>query len=120
MTSTTATRLFALTAVLTLLACQAGDQATTGAAQPPALRAEVACGECQFDLPGTGCHLALRLKGICYWVDGVGLDDLGDAHAADGLCNAIRQAEVRGQVADTSPEADAPRFQAESVVLSAE
>ena len=57
---------------------------------------EASCGECQFDMPGDGCHLAIRLEGQTFWVDGSGIDDHGDAHGADGLCNQIRQARVSG------------------------
>ena len=35
-----------------------------------------------------------------YYVDGTGIDDHGDAHAADGLCNAVRRARVTGHVED--------------------
>ena len=57
---------------------------------------EVACGECQFDLPGNGCNLAVRVDGKAYFVEGTGIDDHGDAHAADGFCNSVRLAEVEG------------------------
>lgn len=57
---------------------------------------EASCGECQFDMPGDGCHLAIRLEGQTFWVDGSGIDDHGDAHGADGLCNQIHQARVSG------------------------
>lgn len=59
---------------------------------------EAACGQCQFGLPGRGCNLAVRLEGKSYFVDGVQMDQLGDAHAVDGLCNAVRQARVTGQI----------------------
>lgn len=59
---------------------------------------EASCGECQFHMEGKGCHLAVRIKGKTYFVDGTTLDDHGDAHAADGFCEAIRQAEVQGKV----------------------
>ncbi|MCC6233575.1 MAG: glycoside hydrolase family 97 protein [Verrucomicrobiales bacterium] len=59
---------------------------------------ETSCGECQFGMPGAGCDLALRVSGRAYFVDGVHLDSLGDAHAADGLCNAVRHARVTGEV----------------------
>ena len=45
-----------------------------------------------------------------YFVEGSGIDDHGDAHGRDGLCNAIRLAEVTGQVVDG-------RFRAERFVL---
>ncbi len=62
------------------------------------LRVEAACGECRFGLPGSGCDLAVRIDGVAYFVDGTGIDDHGDAHAEDGFCNAIRHADVEGEV----------------------
>ena len=59
---------------------------------------EVACGQCQFGLPGKGCDLAVRIDGKTYFVDGTGIDDHGDAHSDDGFCNAVRQARVQGRV----------------------
>lgn len=59
---------------------------------------EAACGQCQFGLPGESCDLAVRIDGKAYFVDGTGIDDHGDAHAADGFCAAIRQAKVSGEV----------------------
>jgi hypothetical protein len=59
---------------------------------------EASCGECQFHMEGKGCHLAVRIKGKTYFVDGTSLDDHGDAHAADGFCEAIKKAEVQGTV----------------------
>ena len=62
------------------------------------LVAEASCGQCQFGLAGTDCDLAVRIDGKAYYVDGSHIDDHGDAHAADGFCNAIRKAEVQGEV----------------------
>ena len=59
---------------------------------------EAACGECQFGLPGPGCDLAVRIDGKPYYVDGTEIDEHGDAHAADGFCNAVRSARVTGRV----------------------
>jgi bacterioferritin-associated ferredoxin len=59
---------------------------------------EASCGECQFGLEGTGCDLAVRIDGKGYYVDGAKMDDQGDAHAADGMCNAIRKARVEGSI----------------------
>ncbi len=59
---------------------------------------EAACGECQFAMPGTGCDLAVRIDGEDYFVDGTGIDDHGDAHADEGLCNAVRKARVSGEM----------------------
>ena len=76
---------------------------TACASQPPLAFheptvVEASCGECQFGLKGDGCDLAIRVHGHAYYVDGVKLDDLGDAHAADGLCKSIRMARVTGEV----------------------
>ena len=59
---------------------------------------EASCGQCQFGLAGTDCDLAVRIDGKAYYVDGSHIDDHGDAHADDGFCNAIRKAEVQGEV----------------------
>lgn len=59
---------------------------------------ETACGECQFKLAGKGCDLAVRIDGKSYFVDGTDIDSHGDAHAKDGFCNAVRKAEVQGEV----------------------
>ena len=61
---------------------------------------EAACGQCQFGLQGKGCDLAVRIKGRAYFVDGVHIDSLGDAHASDGFCNAISKAKAQGEVVD--------------------
>jgi len=61
---------------------------------------ETACGECQFKLSGKGCDLAVRIEGKAYFVDGTDIDSHGDAHAKDGFCNAVRKAEVQGEVAN--------------------
>ncbi len=71
---------------------------------------EAACGECKFGLKGNDCDLAIRVDGHSYFVDGVNPDALGDAHAKDGICEAIRQARVTGEVRDG-------RFVATSFVL---
>ncbi|HUR66327.1 MAG TPA: DUF6370 family protein [Chitinophagaceae bacterium] len=59
---------------------------------------EASCGECQFKLPGKGCHLAVRIDGKAYFVDGTSIDEHGDAHANDGFCEAIRKAQVQGTI----------------------
>jgi hypothetical protein len=66
----------------------------------PLLRVEAGCGQCRLGLPGKSCDLAVRLEGTAYFVDGTTIDSHGDAHATDGLCNAIRKAEVQGEVVD--------------------
>ncbi|MGG9972685.1 DUF6370 family protein [Ferruginibacter sp. SUN002] len=62
------------------------------------IKAEVSCGQCKFGLPGKGCSLAVRIKGKAYFVDGTSIDEHGDAHAADGFCNAVRHALIQGKV----------------------
>lgn len=59
---------------------------------------ETACGQCKLGLPGKSCDLAVRIDGKAYFVDGTSIDDHGDAHAEDGFCNAVRQAEVQGVI----------------------
>ena len=59
----------------------------------------VACGQCQFKMKDNkGCDLAVRIDGKSFFVEGTKIDDHGDAHANDGFCNAIRKAEVIGDV----------------------
>jgi hypothetical protein len=62
------------------------------------IKLEMACGQCQFHMAGKGCSLAVKIKGKTYFVDGAGIDDFGDAHAADGFCEAIRKGEAQGKV----------------------
>ena len=87
-------------AVFTFHGCTSNE---TDAVAPAALEGavvEAACGECQFGLEGPGCDLAVRLDGEAYFVDGTSIDEHGDAHAADGFCNAIRHARVTGTIED--------------------
>lgn len=60
---------------------------------------EVSCGQCQFGMTEKkGCDLAVRIDGKSYFVEGTKIDDHGDAHAHDGFCEAIRKAEVVGEI----------------------
>ena len=59
---------------------------------------EAACGQCLFGMRGKNCDLAIRIAGRGYFVDGVTLDSLGDAHAKDGMCRTIRKARVTGEI----------------------
>jgi hypothetical protein len=61
---------------------------------------EASCGQCQFEMEGSGCDLAIRVDGQAWYVEGSSIDDHGDAHAADGLCNCVRRARVSGEVRD--------------------
>ena len=78
--------------------------------QPKVLIVEASCGQCQFKMKGHGCDLAVRIDGKSYFVDGTSLDSHGDAHASDGFCAAIRNAEVTGSIVDN-------RFKATSFKL---
>lgn len=71
---------------------------------------EASCGQCQFGMDAKGCDLAVRIDGKPYFVDGTSIDQHGDAHAHDGLCNTIRKAEVSGEIIDN-------RFKATSFTL---
>ena len=59
---------------------------------------DVACGSCKFGMKGKGCVLAVKINEKPYFVDGASIDNYGDAHAKDGLCNKVRKAEVQGKV----------------------
>ncbi len=61
---------------------------------------EVSCGKCKLGLPGKTCDMAVRIDDKAYYVDGASIDDFGDAHAHNGFCNAIRKAEVQGEVVE--------------------
>ena len=59
----------------------------------------VACWQCQFKMKDKkGCDLAVRVDGKSYFVEVTKIDDRGDAHAKDGFCSAVREAEVIGEV----------------------
>lgn len=88
-------RTLVLGAPLVLGACKAAKQ---DPAEEPGRIVEASCGQCNFDLTGDGCDLAVRMDGRAYYVDGSSIDQHGDAHAGDGMCNAIRQARVEGHV----------------------
>jgi hypothetical protein len=44
--------------------------------------------------------LAVRVDGKSYFTKGTKIGDHGDAHAKDGFCNAIKKAEVVGEIKD--------------------
>ena len=73
---------------------------------------EVACGQCQFGMTEKlGCDLAVRIDGDTYFVDGTNIHEHGDAHADDGFCVVIRNANVKGKIVDG-------RFKSESFTLT--
>lgn len=86
--------LFSLFSLTTLIVSAQAQTDTTQKAQI----VEASCGQCKFGLKAKGCNLAVRINGKAYFVDGTAIDDHGDAHADDGFCNAIRKAEVKGDV----------------------
>jgi hypothetical protein len=61
---------------------------------------EAACGQCQFNMAGKGCTLAVKIKGKSYFVEKAHIDAFGDAHDTEGFCNAIRKAKVQGKIVD--------------------
>ncbi len=71
---------------------------------------EAACGECQFGMKGSSCDLAIRHSSGDFFVDGSAIDDHGDAHSEDGLCNCKRKAKVTGTIENG-------RFVAKSIKL---
>ena len=86
--------LFTLTAI-----CQTSNtKNTVPAADKPIQVVEVSCGKCKLGLTGKTCDMAVRIDGKAYYADGADIDAFGDAHAHDGMCNAIRKAEVQGEL----------------------
>lgn len=85
-----------------LLFSAAGAQSKTSVpdSTKKIMTVEASCGQCQFKMQGKGCSLAVRMDGKSYFVDGTTIDDHGDAHGHDGFCEAIRKAEVQGEVVD--------------------
>jgi hypothetical protein len=61
---------------------------------------EAGCSICKMGMTGDDCELAVKIDGKAYLVEGTSIDEHGNAHAADGFCNAIRKAEVKGEVVD--------------------
>lgn len=74
--------------------------ANTSAAKPDAnkklLTVDASCGECNFDMEGKSCDLAVRINGKAYFVDGVSISAYGHPHDKHGFCVAVRKAEVQG------------------------
>lgn len=95
--------LFAVLILFTINSNAQDSLVTTGYPDPQKKLqvVEASCGQCNFGMRGKGCRLAIRIDGHSYFVDGTDIDSHGDAHAADGFCEAIRKAEVQGTVIDT-------------------
>ncbi len=64
------------------------------------ITADVSCGECNFDLEGNDCDLAVKIGDKAYYVDGVGIKDYGHPHDKNGFCVAVRKAELQGDIVD--------------------
>ena len=62
------------------------------------LTVQISCGQCNFNMEGNSCDLAIKHNRRSYFVDGSSIDDHGDAHATDGFCTTIREAVVTGQI----------------------
>ena len=72
---------------------------STALASPePPMIVEASCGKCNFKAKEDECSLYVRMDGKIYPVVGFKIDDLGDAHGEEGMCKAIRKAEVTGVV----------------------
>ena len=57
------------------------------------------CGMCNFGMKDKKrCSLAIQINDMPYDVKGTGIDDHGDSHAKEGFCNAIRVANVKGEI----------------------
>ena len=113
-------RLLIMLTGLLLVGCQnyethvsESNLAETGLRQIQNQLVEASCGQCQFEMEGDGCTLAIRIGEETFWVDGSDIDDHGDAHGTDGLCNCIRQAVVSGTIRDGRFEATSFKLQAE-------
>ncbi len=64
------------------------------------LDGSVGCALCIYHMPGiSDCVLAAKVGEKVMLVEGVGIDDLGDAHdPKTGLCNVSRKASIHGHI----------------------
>lgn len=61
--------------------------------------AEAGCGLCIYQMKeAKGCEMAVKIDGKTYMVEGKTMEDLGDPHAPDGLCNVARPVHVEGHI----------------------
>ena len=93
--------LFALAAFLISSTAFAQAASNLSAKPDPAKKlmvVDASCGECNFEMEGDNCDLAIALNGAHYFVDGVGIKDYGGPHDKGGFCVAVRRAEVQGEV----------------------
>ena len=61
-------------------------------------KVEISCGQCNFNMDGNACDLAIRIGDNTYFTDGSSIDDHGNSHATDGFCSVIRKAIVSGEI----------------------
>ena len=62
---------------------------------------KTSCGMCNFGMKNQkSCSLAIQIDENAYDVAGTKMSDHGDSHAKDGMCNAIRVANVVGTIKD--------------------
>ena len=90
-----------LVAACFTMGCKTTQRSTSAQAPraSPSQTVEAGCASCIFHMEGVvGCKLAVRIDGKPYLVTGSDIDDHGDAHAADGLCNAAGRAVVEGEI----------------------
>jgi hypothetical protein len=96
--------LFVIIAFCFVVTAASAQTSEIQVAQPdpnkPIQTVEVSCGKCKLGLAGKSCDMAVRIDGKAYYADGADIDNYGDAHAHDGMCNAIRKAEVQGDLVD--------------------
>jgi hypothetical protein len=60
---------------------------------------QASCGMCNFSMKSQKeCNLAIQIGEKSYLVQGTKMSELGDPHAKDGMCNAVRVANVVGNV----------------------
>lgn len=85
--------IYSLTLILFITACAAIKE-TSKINQT----VNASCGICNFNMTGDECDLAVEINGKYYYTVGSGIDEHGDSHADDGFCNAIRKAEVVGEI----------------------
>jgi hypothetical protein len=58
--------------------------------------AQVGCAKCQLGLKCDKCQLAVKLGEEAYLVDGINMD----IFAEDGLCSMVKNAKVKGKLAN--------------------
>ena len=83
--------------------CQTGGRRTgidPGESGQSKRIATAGCAMCIFGMDVNDCVLGVKIDGVAYLVTGKDINDLGDAHASDGLCMTGREAIVVGKVKD--------------------